>query len=703
MFYWNFYNYFKDKYFDELKDLPAPIREAVIFKKTVEEICLEIRDDDIIAGRYGSTVDDGYDTDTSKTFEYKNLYSEKEAQIKDELQEKFCFTLRFDPGHTCIDYGYIINNGLKAYEQKVLLEMEKEVSPEKKIMLDAMLISVEAVKIYSNRFSSLAAKKYAKTGDARFLKMKNAMSKVPYEACENFYEAITSVWTMHSLTPISDACWASISLGRMDQYLYPFYKKSLENGETTENIKAYIKNLFVLLDSYGDGACALNIGGTDEDGNDMTNEFSLLLLEVEKQVRLAAPIFTVRLGPATPEDVIDKCIDIDLFSIGQPTFYGEIPCREAMIDRGVPKCDAHKFSLNSCMGLFMSGEEIASMWGCVLNMHLPLELAINNGNSIARNLPVKLETEPQNIDSLESLLDSYKKYLNELCVLLFDFNRKNAYNCAINRPNPLLSMMTENCIATGLDRAISAKYNTETVEATAMANTTNAICAIDTLVFKQKKYTLDEYIKAAQNDFVGFENILSDIKSCEKYGTNSKYADSVARFICESLSEICKKMSHDNVYFLPSLHTLDANVHFGKDLYTTLDGRLKGEPVAKNAGPTNDVRSSDPTSLIISAASINQKLFSGGQPIDLYFDKFMLDDKEKRDKIKSLIKTYFELGGLQLQVNSIDVDLLEKAYEKPEDYPYLIVRIGGYSRHFTDLPKFVQKEFIERFKLEKGA
>ena len=154
------------------------------------------------------------------------------------------------------------------------------------------------------------------------------------------------------------------------------------------------------------------------------------------------------------------------------------------------------------------------------------------------------------------------------------------------------------------------------------------------------------------------------------------------------------------MYFIPSLHTLDSNVSFGNRLYTTLDGRLKGQPVSKNAGPTNDVRCSDPTGVILSAAALPQENFSGGQPIDLYFDPALLESKASRDKIKALIQTYFQLGGLQVQVNSVDIGLLERAYEKPEDYPMVVVRIGGYSRRFTELSKKSQLEFIQRFRQE---
>lgn len=704
MFY-EFYSYIKNKYFEELKTLPAPTREAMIFKRTCEEIPIEIKRDDLIAGWYGCENDVEYKITENKEFAFMDAYSQDEINIKNEFYEKFGCIVRFDRAHTCIDYGHIVKYGLKSYEIRVKEELKKEnITDSKKTMLEAMLISIDAVKLYAKRFSNLADQMHATDNSERLLKIRNVLLKIPYEPCENFYEAISAIWMMHTLIPVSENSWASISLGRIDQYLYPFYQKSLSQGETRENIKNYLKNLFLLLDSYGDGACALNIGGMDEEGHDQVNELSRLLIEVEKEMRLSSPIFVTRVNPNTPDDILDQVIDIKLFSIGQPTFYGEIPCRNALMDRGVPPKDAVDFSANSCMGLYISGEEIASMWGCVFNMHLPLELAINKGQPLFYPLPFDMESNPlEEVNDIDTLFEAYEKYLRELFVLLFGYNRKNAVNCANNTPNPLLSAITKGCIESGLDRAVGAKYNTETVETMALVNTANAICAIDTLVFKQKKYTLSQIITATQNNFEGYGEILTDIRKCDKYGINSRYADGFALRLCEITATLCKELSFDNIYFLPSLHTLDTNVSFGNRLYSTLDGRLAGEPVAKNAGPTNDVRTSDPTSLILSAAYLNQKLFSGGQPIDLYFDKSMLEAKESRDKIKALIKTYFELDGLQLQVNSIDIELLEKAYRKPEDYPQLIVRIGGYSRRFTELSKNAQKEFIERFKNEKGA
>ena len=433
----------------------------------------------------------------------------------------------------------------------------------------------------------------------------------------------------------------------------------------------------------------------------MINDLSLLLIEVEKEMLTASPIFVMRVGDSTPDEIIDLLIDEKLFSIGQPTFYGEEPCRKALHERGVPDEDAVGFSVNSCMGLFMSGEEFASMWGCVFNMHLPLELALT-GNGIFKSIPYTSHVEHKTPANLEELFELYEKYMTELFDICAMINRKNAENAASNNPDPLLSAMTEGCVSRGKDRAIGCKYNTETIETIALVNTANAIAAIDTLVFRERKYTLDEYINAVKTQFENSPQILHDIKECEKYGTASEYADSIARRLVHIASRICKAKSNDNVYFLPSLHTIGHNAVFGSGLDPTLDGRPAGAPVAKNAGPADEQRGRDHTGTIISAAALDQRLLTGGQPIDLYFDKKMLSDTESRAKIRALIKTYFKLGGLQFQVNSVDVNLLQNAYDAPEKHQHVIIRYGGYSGKFVDLKRNMQIEFIERFKKENG-
>lgn len=733
MFY-EFYPQIKDKYFDEVKDLSVPAREAQLFLRTCEEMPIAIHDDDVIAGWYG--LDDSIEApekylladkecDTGREFAYEDAITPAEYSAKRIWEDFYCVETSFGTGHTCINYERVIREGLNSYINEVKAELAGmdtadtrdyagELSedlagklPAKKELLEAMLVSLYAVGIYAGRFADLAESKARTATDVknaeRLNRMAAALRKVPMKPADSFYEAVSAVWIMHTLIPVSDKSWASISLGRMDQYLYPFYLKSLAEGVTREECKACMMNLFKLLDSYGDGACALNIGGMDADGNDQMNELSELIIEVEKELCLRAPILVARVHPGMPEEILDSLIDEELFQIGQPTFYGEVPCRKAVAGRGIEENEAAGFAVNSCMGLVIAGDEIADMWGCLFNMHLPLELALNAGRPIFGMLPMEVETDLQEQpENMEQLWDAYREYLRELLAVGLDYNRRQSINCAVNSPNPLLSALTGNCIRQGVDRAVGARFNNVTVEAMGMINTGNAIYAIEELVFRQNKYTINEMLEAVRDDYYGHSDILNDIRRCSRYGKAEKEVDAVCAKLGDILADLCEEFNFANVRYIPSLHTLDANVRYGQKLYSTLDGRLVGEPVNKNAGPTNDVRSADPTGVVISAAALNQFRFSGGQPIDVYFDKTLFATKERRDKIKALVKTYFELGGLQFQVNSVDPVMLRKAYENPEQYRQIVVRIGGYSVRFVDLSRASQKEFIERFEKESA-
>ena len=219
-----------------------------------------------------------------------------------------------------------------------------------------------------------------------------------------------------------------------------------------------------------------------------------------------------------------------------------------------------------------------------------------------------------------------------------------AMEAEANHPDPLLSVLTEGCVEKRRDRSVGAKYQTVTVETMGFVNTCDAIEVICELVFDQKKYTLEQLIAAARDDFSSDEALLHAVRKCKKYGMNEERVDHICHDLSGRIARICKAQARENLLFLPSLHTIDENVGYGSRLYATLDGRKQGEPVCKNANPSDLVKNLVHTSHILSAASVQQTKFSGGQPVDLYFNREWFQTKEMRDKIKMLILTYFELG-----------------------------------------------------------
>ncbi len=694
--YYNILNNVTCKYFDELKNYPPYIRQAKLFQYTTEDLPLKIKDADRIAGWYGYEDSERPQNLEQKQFPHNQVPGDEQKTLWETVLRDLKIQIKFTSAHTCIDYETIVRNGLTHYLS--LVEGALREHPEDECLC-AMKISLNAVCNYADRFASVAYEKARDTESPeqkqRFERIHFALRQVPRLGARNLLEAVQSVWIMHSLIPMAEMSWASISIGRIDQYLYPFYEKHIAEGGTKEEAKEILKNLFLLLDSYGDGACAMNIGGMDAEGNDQINDLSRLLIEVEKEMLLRAPIFAVRVTPEIPEDVLDSLIDFDLFKIGQPTFYSELPCRKAVAKRGIPESAAVHFSANSCMGLILAGREFADMWGIKFNSHLPLELAVNYGKPINRDLDLNLATPPADVTTFEELLQQYDRYLSELMSVCANVYEALALEQEVNYPDPLLSALTDGCIRSRRDRATGATYNTVTVETMGLVNTCDALSVIKELVFEEKKYTLSELITAARENYEGREDLLSDISKCKKYGMNDPDVNSLIQRLGSMVSGACQKTCHDNRLFLPSLHTIDVNVGYGRWLYATLDGRKSGEPVNKNANPSNLLKKVEHTSHILSAAAFDQTDFSGGQPIDLYFDRSWFGTKEMKDKIKALIRTYLQLGGLQLQVNSIDVDLLEKAHKAPADYPFVIVRKGGYSVRFNQMGAAEREEFIQ--------
>lgn len=695
MFY-TIYNHIRLAHYDELAGMPPHKRQATLFRYYTEQIPIAIPEGDILAGRYGYE-DDLTPVAPPKPMPGIRVFTEEEKRLNEHFKKYLSVEIGFHRSHTCIDYGEVIGKGLRYYLEQVEQKLSEQ--PEHDFYL-AMRDSIETAIAFGGRYAALAeqmASDAKNDGErSRLTRMSEALRRVPEYGARNFYEAVQSLWLLHNLIPMAEMGWYSISVGRMDQYLYPYYLRASEDGISREDMKSILKNLFQLLDSYGDGACALNVGGVDAEGREMYNELSWLLLEVEKETALRAPIFAARISPNTPEDFFDALIDFELFRIGQPTFYGEMPCRRAVAGRGIPEAEAATFSANSCMGLILGGREFANMWGIKFNMNLPLEVALCGGVALHNELGFTTVTKPREINSEDELLEAYGAYLEEIMGMSADISYAVAKNAATNTSDPFLSVLTEGCIESGLDRAIGATYDTVTVEGMGMINACDAIEAICELVFDRKKYTIGQMLEAAKRNYEGDAELLYDIRNCKKYGMNDERCNRIVARVGQMLSKICREKSHGNYLFLPSLHTIDENVKYGSTLPATLDGRLAGEPVSKNANPSLLLKDIEPTSVIISAACVPQTDFSGGQPIDLFFDKAQFATKESRDKIKAMIRTYFELGGLQFQVNSVDIELLERAYANPEAYPNLIIRKGGYSVRFGELSRDAQREFIEQ-------
>lgn len=716
----------------EGQNLSAPMREAAILNRAIELLPIGINESDTIAGNYGPAFADESLKAEIALADKEEYENSEEYKVWDEeeriISGRYMLFGIYTPSHTCVDYKTILTTGLKGYEARIKAQLTKGLDGYGEEYLQAMLATIEATRRLNKRYLAKITEVRKTFGDTENLeRMEKALKQVPYEPAADFYEALQGMWIIHTMTPASERSWASVSLGRMDQYLLPYYKKWLQDGHTKAEAKELLKAFITLLDCYGDGSCALNLGPD-------WNELSRLFLEVEKEIKRRSPIIAVRVDENTPDDIYDDLIQLDLFEMGQPTFYNETACVQAMNYRGMSGKD--DYSVNSCMGNVVVGKELADMWGTCVNMNLPLELAVNEGKPILGEFPQSLKKYiagivPEVPDSMAAIQRNYAVYIEAITKYVAHQNMKKASWIALNRPNPFLSMLLDDCIEHGRDRAHSAvkvlgakastlypdgkfeiaevisgrgtKYHNVTTLAMGFAHAADALTAMEELVFKQQRYTLTELMDAARQNYeedAKAVEIFTALRKCKKYADGSDEADENAVFVLNTLADATEMCYQANVRFLPTCHTIDANVQFGNCVYASMDSRKAKEPFGKNAGPVLMAIKNTPTDLMVSAARLPQYRFSGGVPIDIYVTRNILDSQENRDKFKGMLKAYLSMGGMQVQVNSVNIDLLKKAYENPAEYPHVIVRKGGFSIYFTDMLKEVQKDMIDRFEME---
>lgn len=700
-------------YADEFKHLSAPMREAKLFQRFIAMYPIHIEQDDLFAGRYGyqsvAELEAAYPPEPQGAL---FPIEEPSAPMPDiESAREYGFIPGgYDRGHYENNYKEILARGMNWYRARIEQELTKEgYDAQKTEYLSAMLEALGGVEQLSAKFADLA-KALAEQADteadrARLLRIETACRKVPMNPAEDFFEALQAAYLVRALSTISYLCCVSVSFGNFDQYMYPYYLASKKKGVSDDEIVAMLCQLYRMLANYEGNDCVISVGGVDENDRDATNELSYLMIKAEKMTRLYSPLFVARIHENTPKEFLRELICKEMFEMGQPSFYSEEQCRRAVAGRGIDPQEARDWNASSCMCIVMAGKEATQAWGCQVNTHLPLELALNHGKPLVGELNIPFQTQPKDhYESIDALYEQYTSYLRELLQTVMSWQQLNTERMARSFPNPFLSAITDDCIQRGRDRWDGGvRYHNLVMEMMGFANTSDAFTAIEQLVFDEKAYTLADFVSAAQANYEGYAEFHDKLLHCDKYGMNIKRADAHARHLLDIAADLCDELSSDNRRYLPSMHTLWLDVRWARTIHAFFDGRRSGEPVNKNAGPTTLARRAGPTASVLSATRLDQVRYSGGQALDIHIGARNLDFDENRDKIADFIKTYFALGGLLLQVNALDSKTLQKAYDHPEEYPDLLVRIGGHSRYFSEFDNDMKKKFIERFKVEEGA
>ncbi|OGV64653.1 MAG: hypothetical protein A3K19_29975 [Lentisphaerae bacterium RIFOXYB12_FULL_65_16] len=725
----------------QIAQAPAPVREGRIFSFTLARLPLSSRPETHLAGAFGAewVPPSGAGVELGERFD---AWCQAEAARRAAapptapkawslLNEWFhCSASSGGDAHTTVDHARVITLGLDG----ILAEIERELEGAdvaKRDYLQGMQAALGGLKEWAARFAALAEQFAESATDPRekqrLLGIAARCQHVPAKPARTLREALQAVWLVQLGIGISEHSPASLSVGRLDQYLYPLYEQERADGVTVEELAEVLADFFRTINTFGDPACTVNLGpavgaggaagcsgeagqGSSRAGSagqghcaaateNRFNPLSRLILDVVKRLRLPSPILAVRVHADTPPEAFDLFTDPALFEIGQPTFYGEEACRQALRRRGVPADQVAEWAANSCMGLVMPGAEWANMWGSVVNILLPLELALNRGRPFRHDLPFELASAaPVSYSTFGELFDTVRAFTGDLVDLCIAETEKRTRQNGETRPNPFVSALLDDCLRRGQDRLLGGcRYQTVTIEAFGLVNAADALLAIRTLVFEERRFTLAEMVEAVRGDFEMRPDILRAVLSVAKFGNGDPDADGLARQLSDRFAGAVLRHSHDPVYYAPSFHTLSAHIPAGAKMAASLDGRRAGEPLAKNMGTSPGRARDGHTALIRSAAAVDQAAFFGGQALDLRVDPGSLRTQDGRRKFQALLQTYFRLGGLQVQVNGVSAATLRQAMAEPEAHRDVLVRRAGFTTRYVGLPKPEQQELISRF------
>ncbi|WP_270741537.1 glycyl radical protein [Holdemanella biformis] len=669
-----------------------------------------------------------------------NLRARGEALLPEEVRvfmETGVFgmegKLNAGDAHLAVNYERILKDGLKGYEKRVKeckasLDLTDPDSIDKYCFYNAVLIVLKAVCDFANRYSvlakDLAEKEMNQKRKIELLEISRICAKVPYEPAETFQEAVQSVWFIQLILQI-ESNGHSLSYGRFDQYMYPYYDRDIKNGTIKESEALelltclWIKTLTInkvrsqahTLSSAGSPMYQnVTIAGQTIDKKDAVNDLSFLVLKSVAQTRLTQPNLTVRYHKNINKQFFDECVEVMRLGFGMPALNNDEIIIPSFMDWQVKEEDAYNYSAIGCVETAVPGK-----WGyrCTgmsyINFPRMLLCTMNNGVDLTSN---KRFTKGYGyfteMESYEELLKAWDKTIRE--ITRYSVIVENVIDKASERdvPDILCSALTDDCIARGKTiKEGGAVYDFISGLQVGIANMADCLAAIKKLVYEEKKITRQELWDAILDDFSSPKNKKIQemlIREAPKYGNDDDYVDQLIVEAYDSYIEEIEKYPNTRYNRGPiggiryaGTSSISANVGQGMSTMATPDGRNAFEPLAEGCSPAHNSDKNGPTAVFKSVSKLRTNKITGGVLLNQKMTPQMLSTEENRQKLELLIKTFFNrLHGYHVQYNIVSKETLIDAQKHPEKHKDLIVRVAGYSAFFNVLSKKTQDDIIGR-------
>lgn len=737
-----------DAYREAVREYPeASVEEqyAYGFANTLAKKAILIPEDDLLAGylfqytynvNFPMKVSEDFDPAERAKFQMdieREIEETKELQSEsasDELGEfadavETWLVKHWHSGHTLAGYEMLLNTGWGALLSRVEEQLGKAQSEKEKQTVHAFQIVLKACMSYMHRYleeverqlnrlkrnNNIDKGNYNDSYNDGFgtrreclERMRDALMNIEREAPETFYEAL-QLLTLANEMMYCENIPSGISLGRIDYYLYPFYRRDVDAGrlnyeEAGELIEAFWLKCSCQKKAYQN----MTLGGCNSDGQCSVNDLTYLCLESAANLRVDQPSVNFRWTDDMPEEAWQAVLALIRTGMGFPALLYDPCCMKAQTKNGVSKDDVWNYGFVGCVEMAIPGKENAMTELARLNLPKLLDLLLHQGKDTCSDKTFQMKNQKK-FAEFKTYEELEQVYLDELEYwvrkIIRNLNRiEHLY--AEKYPLPYLSVLTEDCIGSRKDvMAGGARYTGVGFNLGGIGTAVDALAAIRDVVYDKNMVTLEACMEILDDDFEDSEQIQRYLSArAPKYGNDQSRewdVDQIAFRLEKRVSDTLKE--YRNYWGGPyrlGLYTVEDHAIMGMHTGATADGRKSGESLSNSSGASQGKDTHGPTALINSVTNFPMEEAGNGMVLDVKFTPSLLEEETGKRALRSLIGTYFHKGGMEMQISVVSGETLRAAQEHPENYADLIVRVSGFSAYFCSLRKATQDEIIKR-------
>lgn len=620
-------------------------------------------------------------------------------------------TFKTNADHYAPNYETFLSDGISGTLDKIEKSAEKhknDIDAQKKLdFLKAAKISMQAFREmviqYGEKARLMALEISDRTERYNLLEISRICFKLADEKPETYREALQLIWLAH-VAFVLEGRYA-MALGRLDQYLYPYYANDVNKGILTrdkalELMECTLYKIYEHRYFGGDDVVNIAIAGVKRDGSPGLNEVSYIILEAVRNCNIPGPNLSARLYKGIPDEFIDECLKVIGTGLGYPAMMNDEVNIPALHRHGYSLEDSRNYCMVGCIENFITGKQPPWSDGRY-NTPKYLELALNNGKCMLTGVQMGPKTgEPSEFDTMEKFIQAFKKQMiYGAADYMARFRNENDRYNKTAYTQPFLSCFCDDCIERGLDINDGGAVYPSVHGAGCMgiATVADSLAAIEDVVYNKKMTTLTTLRDALMANFEGYDDLRNELIRAPKYGNNIDFVDKYAVWYVDVHEEIFSKYrTRDGGPIYIAIASNVNNISAGREVAATPDGRKSREPLSDAASPAQGADKRGPTAVVHSITKPDYRKVSCGTVLNQKYSPEMFKNPEKRAKLLGLIKVYFSKGGQEIQINSVSREILKDAMENPQNYKNLVVRVSGFSAFYITLDRAVQNDILER-------